>query len=109
MNITKVQVHVLYKPGSLKALADVILDDDFKVVGFQIREDSNGCTFVTMPFRERDFILGNGQSENRRINVAHPLNKPTQIYLETKIIDEYERVLNLIASKRTTTPCSSKP
>jgi len=114
MNITRVQVHVLHRPGSLKALADVVFEGPceeipgtpccFKVIGFQVREDKDGCTFVTMPYREREFSIGNGQAETQRINVAHPLNKPTRVYLETKIIDEYERVLNLIASKEPTTP-----
>jgi DNA-binding cell septation regulator SpoVG len=89
MNITRVQVHVMDQPNSVKAFADIIIDDEFIVRGLAIREDREGYAFVTMPYKIKN---------ETRFDVAHPINEPCRKYIEGKVIDEYERVLNVIAA-----------
>ncbi len=94
MNITRVQIHVNPPGNSVKAWADIIIDNDFIVKGLAVREDRQGCAFVTMPYRIKD--IGNG---TQRFDTAYPINEKTRQYIETKVIDEYEIVLNKIANR----------
>jgi DNA-binding cell septation regulator SpoVG len=99
MNITRVQIYIMKTPGSIKAMADIILDDDFIVRGLAIREDREGFAFVTMPFRLKEI-----DHDLKRQDIAHPLNEKCRKYLQTAVLDEYERVLNLKAPHETTRP-----
>ena len=93
MNITRVQVHVMDQPNKIKAFADIIIDDEFIVRGLAIREDHEGFAFVTMPYKIKN---------ETRFDIAHPINEPCRKYIEGKVLDEYERVLNVLASHKPT-------
>ena len=97
MNITRVQVHLLRgdPTNKVKAYADIIIDDEFIVRGLAIREDQEGFSFVTMPYRMKE-IPG---STPQRMDMAHPINEPCRRYIEGKVLDEYENVLNKIAGQ----------
>jgi len=92
MNITKVQIHVNSKvENSVKAWADIIIDDEFIVKGLQIREDSEGFAFVTMPFRLKEVDHDRDQI---RQDIAHPIRESCRKYIVTKVLDAYEETLN---------------
>ena len=91
MNITRVQVHVNAPDNKVKAFADIIIDDEFIVKGLAVREDREGCAFVTMPFRIKN---------EQRMDIAYPIREPCRKYIEDRVIDEYERVLNIIANSK---------
>ena len=92
MDITNVRLHILETQGSIKAYADIVIDDEFIVKGLAIREDAKDhYLFVTMPFK----INPNEPDKKKsRIDVAHPLNEDTRRYIEDKVIDAYEDELN---------------
>lgn len=89
MNITKVQIHVNKTKNSVKAWADIILDDEFIVKGLQIREDNEGFAFVTMPFRLKEI-----NNDQVRQDIAHPLKESCRRIIITKVLDAYEEALN---------------
>ena len=93
MNITRVQIHILRgdPTNKVKAYADILLDDEFIIKGLAVREDQEGYTFVTMPYR---------MVEGTRLDIAHPLKESCRQYIETRVLDEYEVVLNKITSAK---------
>ena len=90
MNITRVQIHLNHgDPPKVKAWAD-ILDGEFIVKGLAIREDAKeGYCFVTMPYKMRTT-----NHDEVRQDMAHPITEPCRKYIEDRVLDEYEDVLN---------------
>ena len=92
MNITKVQIHVLKeKNKTVVGYADIIIDGEFIVRSIVIRENDKNETYVTMPCQIHNDI---------RRDIAHPITEPCRVYVENTILDEYELVLNRMASAR---------
>jgi DNA-binding cell septation regulator SpoVG len=93
MEITKVQVHIVRDNPELKtkvkAFCDIILDDIFIVKGLAVREDHEGYSFVTMPYRMKDGV---------RIDIAHPIKEKCRQQIEKAVLDEYENALNKMAT-----------
>jgi len=106
MNITRVQIHLIRgsPQNKLKAFADIIIDDEFIIKGLAIREDAEGYSFVTMPFKLRPATEKDNarrvmrQGNEVREDVAHPISEDCRRYIQTKVLDAYEDVLNKIAT-----------
>lgn len=82
MNITDVRVRLLKKEeGKLKAVASIIIDNDFVVHDIKIIEGNDGC-FIVMPSRKAN------DGEYR--DIAHPLKTEVREDLKTKILAAYE-------------------
>jgi DNA-binding cell septation regulator SpoVG len=87
MNITKVQIHQNQNQNTaIKAWADIILDDEFIIRGLVVVCKEDGVHVVNMPSK----ILKN----TSRQDVAHPIKESCRQYIENKVLDEYEEVLN---------------
>jgi DNA-binding cell septation regulator SpoVG len=97
MNITQIQIHLNHGTTSrVKAWADIILDDEFIVKGLAIREDAKEhYCFVTMPYKMRV-----ANHDEVREDVAHPIRESCRKYVEDKVLDEYEAVLNRPSSQK---------
>jgi len=93
MNITRVQIHLNHGTASrVKAWADIIVDEEFIVKGLAIREDAKeGYCFVTMPYKMRTT-----NHDEVRQDMAHPITEPCRKYIEDKVLDEYDAVMNKI-------------
>ncbi|MDD3947551.1 MAG: septation regulator SpoVG [Clostridia bacterium] len=82
MNITDVRVRLLKKEeGKLKAVASIIIDNDFVVHDIKVIEGNDGC-FIVMPSRKAN------DGEYR--DIAHPLKTEVREDLKTRILAAYE-------------------
>jgi DNA-binding cell septation regulator SpoVG len=92
MNITKVQIKLNRGTTSkAKAWADIIFDDEFIVKGLAIRENAQGEHYITMPYKVRE-----ENHDQIRQDMAHPIRENCRKYIEERVLDEYEDVLNKI-------------
>jgi DNA-binding cell septation regulator SpoVG len=95
MNITRVQVHInRSQENPVKAWADIVIDDEFIVKGLQIRLDNEGYAFVTMPFRVKEI-----NNDQVRLDIAHPIKESCRRFIQDKVLDAYEDVLNMKENK----------
>jgi len=93
MVISRVQVHLIKDnpENKVKAFCDIILDGEFIIKGLVVREDHEGFSFVTMPYRMKDDV---------RLDIAHPITEKCRQYIEKTVLDEYELVLNKILNSK---------
>lgn len=84
MQITDVNLKVLKKDNSIKAIASMTIDSCFVVHNIKVL-DVEGNVFVAMPSKK----LSDGVFKD----LAHPINKETRAMVETAILDEYYRAL----------------
>ena len=85
MEITKLDIYRREKEGSrLKAFVDFTLDDCLAIRGAKII-DGKTRVFVSMP--------GKLNKEVKEENVVFPINKEMRDYLETTILDAYNKML----------------
>jgi stage V sporulation protein G len=83
MNITDVRVRLLKKEeGKLKAVASIIIDNDFVVHDIKIIEGNEGC-FIVMPSRKAN------DGEYR--DIAHPLRTEVREELKSLILTAYNQ------------------
>ena len=94
MNITKVQIHPFISDKSpVQAYVDIIIDEFFIIRSMAIvKNKEEQYYYVTYPFR----VQKNGTKQD----IAHPLNNETRLYIENKVLDEYEIFLNQKASSK---------
>lgn len=83
MDITEVKVFPVSEE-KLKAFVSIVFDQCFMVNDIKIIQGRQGL-FISMPSRRKK----NGEFKD----VAHPLNNDTRRFIEERILDEYERVL----------------
>jgi stage V sporulation protein G len=83
MEITEVKVFPINEE-KLKAFVSIVFDQCFMVNDIKIIQGRDGL-FISMPSRKKK----NGEFKD----VAHPLNNETRRMIETKVLAEYERVL----------------
>jgi len=81
MEITEIRI-ALRDDNKLKAFASITLDNCFVIRGLKIIEGAKG-TFVAMPSRKRP--------DGTYQDIAHPINNETRSWMESKIIDEYNK------------------
>lgn len=83
MNITDVRVRLFKKDeGKLKAVASIIIDNDFVIHDIKVIEGSDGC-FIVMPSRKAP------DGEYR--DIAHPLRTEVREDLKQRILAAYEK------------------
>lgn len=83
MKITNVSIRRAEKEDSrMKAIASVLLDDEFAVHDIRIIEGDNGL-FIAMPSRK----TATGEYKD----IAHPINSDARKMFEDAIIDAYNK------------------
>lgn len=83
MDITDIRIKQVSTAGKLKAYVTVTFDDCFVVHNLKIIAGKAG-TFIAMPSRKTK----TGEYKD----IAHPINSDFRKQIQTRIIDEYERV-----------------
>lgn len=97
MNITDVQIHLVYDDPKLKAYVAVIIDSVFVVKDMKVIEGNNGV-FVAMPNKKgKDGIYR---------DIAHPINSDTRKTFEATILNAYR---DKVASEQRGSSSSSHP
>lgn len=87
MKITNVSIRKSDREDSrMKAIASVLLDDEFAVHDIRIIEGTKGCLFIAMPSRKT--------STGGYKDIAHPISQEVRTMFEKEILDAYEKALN---------------
>jgi DNA-binding cell septation regulator SpoVG len=87
MNITQIQIHPNKNPHStVQAFVNIILDEEFIIRNLVILKDNQDIHTVNMPHK----VLQNGKKQD----IAHPIKENCRGYIETKVLDAYEKYLN---------------
>ena len=86
MDITNVRVRKVDSSGKLKAVASIIIDDEFVVHDIKIIDGQNGL-FIAMPSRKK--------SDGDYCDVAHPLTTETRNRITKAIFEKYESLDSL--------------
>lgn len=90
MKITEVKVFPAKgESGRLKAYATIVFDDSFIVRDLKVIEGHKGL-FVSMPSRKR--------KDGTFRDVVHPLNSEMRREIEERVIEEYQKVEQAVAS-----------
>ena len=86
MKITNVSIRKSEREDSrMKAIASVLLDDEFAVHDIRIIEGTKGL-FIAMPSRKT--------SSGGYRDIAHPISQEVRTMFEKEILDAYEKSLN---------------
>ena len=86
MKITNVSIRKSDREDSrMKAIASVLLDDEFAVHDIRIIEGTKGL-FIAMPSRKT--------SSGGYRDIAHPISQEVRTMFEKEILDAYEKYLN---------------
>ena len=86
MRITNVTIRRAEREDSrMKAVASVLLDDEFAVHDIRIIEGTKGL-FIAMPSRKT--------SAGGFRDIAHPINQEVRTMFEKAILDAYENSVN---------------
>lgn len=86
MKITNVSIRKSDREDSrMKAIASVLLDDEFAVHDIRIIEGTK-CLFIAMPSRKT--------STGGYKDIAHPISQEVRTMFEKEILDAYEKALN---------------
>ena len=86
MKITNVSIRKSDREDSrMKAIASVLLDDEFAVHDIRIIEGTKGL-FIAMPSRKT--------STGGYKDIAHPISQDVRSMFEKEILDAYEKALN---------------
>lgn len=80
----KASVNLINKPGNLKGIASVSVNDEFAVRGLRIYEGENGL-FVSMPSRKTE----NGYEE-----ICFPTTRESREALHSAVLEAYEYKLS---------------
>ncbi len=86
MIITDVNLKILNKDNTIKAIASMTIEDCFVVHNIKVL-DVEGNIFVAMPSKK----LSDGTFKD----LAHPINKETRSLVEKAILDKYYEMLEL--------------
>ena len=89
MEITEIRV-TLRNEEKLRGFANVTFDNAFVIRGMKIIKGNNGY-FVSMPSRKKP----NGKYQD----IAHPVNSDMRNILERRILEAYERELEILGSE----------
>ena len=86
MKITNVSIRKSDREDSrMKAIASVLLDDEFAVHDIRIIEGTKGL-FIAMPSRKT--------STGGYKDIAHPISQEVRTMFEKEILDAYEKAIN---------------
>ena len=81
LEITEVRI-ALRDDDKLKGFASMTFNDAFVIRGLKIIEGTNGM-FVAMPSRKKP--------DGTYQDIAHPINNDARQFIESRILDEYEK------------------
>lgn len=84
MTITDVWVRKVAKEGKLKAIVSITIDNEFVVHDIKVIEGEKGL-FIAMPRKKA--------ADGEYRDVAHPINSATREMIQTRILNQYERIL----------------
>ena len=87
MNITDVRIRKISAEGKMKAIVSVTFENQFVVHDIKVIEGQNGL-FIAMPSRKTP----DGEFKD----IAHPIDTQTREQIQKAILDEYEKVKNLV-------------
>ncbi len=90
MKITDVNLKVLTKDATTKAIASMTLDNCFVIHNIKVL-DVNGNIFVAMPSKK----ISDGNFKD----LAHPINKETRSLVETAVLDKYYQTVQQLQSE----------
>jgi len=93
MEITDIRIKKVNTEGKLKAYVTVTFDDCFVVHNLKIISGKAG-TFIAMPSRRTK----TGEYKD----IAHPINSAFRQSIQTRIIDEYNRIKDQAGSEEAT-------
>ncbi len=86
MKITSVSIRRAEREDSrMKAIASVLIDDEFAVHDIRIIEGTKGL-FIAMPSRKT--------STGGYRDIAHPISQEVRTMFEKAVLDAYEKSLN---------------
>jgi stage V sporulation protein G len=83
LEITEIRI-TLRDDEKLKAFASITLDNKIVIRGLKIIDGASGM-FIAMPSRQR--------KDGTYQDVAHPINRETREWLESKVIGAYKEEL----------------
>ncbi len=86
MIITDVNLKILNKDNTIKAIASMTIENCFVIHNIKVL-DVEGNIFVAMPSKK----LSDGSFKD----LAHPINKETRSLVEKAILDKYYEMLEL--------------
>lgn len=81
MKITSVTTKDVMEKGKLRAFATVVFDDQFALHDIKVIKGDKGW-FIAMPSRFNP-------SDGKYIDICHPLNQETRLYIQETILDYY--------------------
>jgi stage V sporulation protein G len=84
MEITDIKVKKVNADGKLKAYVSLTFDNCFVVHNLKVIEGKDGI-FVAMPNRKT--------KKGEFKDIAHPINSECRNFIQTRIIDEYNKAL----------------
>jgi stage V sporulation protein G len=93
MEITDIRIKKVNTEGKLKAYVTVTFDDCFVVHNLKIISGKAG-TFIAMPSRRTK----TGEYKD----IAHPINSAFRQSIQTRIIDEYNRIKDQVGPEEAT-------
>lgn len=83
MQVTDVKV-TLNNGSKVKAVVDLILDNELEISGIRIVEVSSDKLLIAFP---------NKRYKERFFDIAHPINSCTREYLQEVILKKYNKML----------------
>ena len=83
MQVTDVRV-TLNSGNRVKAIVDLVLDNELEITGIRIVEMSNNKFLIAFP---------NKRYKNRFLDIAHPINSRTREYIQKEILKKYNKML----------------
>ncbi len=84
MEVTDVRIKAIDNQGSLKAVATITIDAVFVVHDLKVI-DGEGGIFVAMPSKKAE--------DNKYRDIAHPINLETRQYIQSKVLEAYEKMM----------------
>ncbi len=85
MQITDVNLKLLDKDNTIKAIASMTIDNCFVIHNIKVLNVENNV-FVAMPSKK----LADGTFKD----LAHPINKEARAIVETAILNKYNEIVN---------------
>lgn len=83
MRITKINIKKIKNKGTIKATADIVLDEAICVHDIKIVENSKGL-FISFPYRRNE----NGNT----LDIVHPIKNETREKIQSAILEEYKEI-----------------
>ena len=82
MQVTDVRV-TLNSGNRVKAIVDLVLDNELEITGIRIVEVSNNKLLIAFP---------NKRYKEKFFDIAHPINSNTREYLQKEILKKYNKM-----------------